>query len=305
MGNPNMPLALHDIVKTGRPLLCMRRLYLWSVSTALCFVLAGAGQAQDSITIGSGLPTIEVHEEAAYYEVNKKGTTSTPQRPLFDPMKDTVKSQVLTLPPPRPVGQPSHVKPENQNERENAEIPAVIEMTIEEAEVTASRSGEPAPTARQSESEDVDNNNTSIANQPETNTPSVSTVEHELAAIPPADPVIAREETHSQTDANRTTSLTIIFADGQKELEATEKDKLSTFARSLLGRKDARLQLKSYASDINESPSGARRLSLARALAVRSFLIEAGVNSTRIDVRALGAKNERGPADRVDLVVAH
>jgi len=290
-----MRLALRDIVKTGRPSLRMRRLYFWSVSTALFFVFAGATQAQDAITIGSGLPTIEVHEEAAYYEVNR-GTTPNYPRPLFDPTKDTVRSRVLTLPPLKPLGQTSLV---------NAEAPTVIEVTLEEAEVTASRSSESAPVALESEPTNVDNDDSSIANQPETNTPPVSTVETELAAIPPADSISVREERHSQTDANRTNSLTIIFADGQKELEAAEKDKLSAFAINLLGQKDARLQLKSYASDINESPSGARRLSLARALAVRSFLIEAGVNSTRIDVRALGAKNEHGPADRVDLVVAH
>jgi len=45
-----------------------------------------------------------------------------------------------------------------------------------------------------------------------------------------------------------------------------------------------------------------RRLSLSRALAVRAFLIDQGVRSTRLDVRALGDKTGDGPADRVDIV---
>jgi outer membrane protein OmpA-like peptidoglycan-associated protein len=43
-------------------------------------------------------------------------------------------------------------------------------------------------------------------------------------------------------------------------------------------------------------------LSLSRALAVRAFLIEQGVRSTRMDVRALGDKVPDGPVDRVDVL---
>jgi hypothetical protein len=63
-----------------------------------------------------------------------------------------------------------------------------------------------------------------------------------------------------------------------------------------------------YAAGTPEDPSTARRLSLARALAVRSALIADGVSSTRIYVRALGAQPGGAlagdaPADRVDLSV--
>ena len=40
-----------------------------------------------------------------------------------------------------------------------------------------------------------------------------------------------------------------------------------------------------------------------RALAVRAFLIERGVRSTRIDVRAMGKQSEGGPSERVDVVL--
>jgi hypothetical protein len=64
-----------------------------------------------------------------------------------------------------------------------------------------------------------------------------------------------------------------------------------------------RVQLRAFAEGTEESASQARRLSLVRALAVRSYLMEKGVRSTRVDVRALGAKAEDGPADRVDVVL--
>ena len=64
-----------------------------------------------------------------------------------------------------------------------------------------------------------------------------------------------------------------------------------------------RLQLLAYASGASRSASRARRLSLSRALAARSYLIKEGVRSTRIDVRALGNKTQGGPPDRIDLIV--
>ena len=60
---------------------------------------------------------------------------------------------------------------------------------------------------------------------------------------------------------------------------------------------NARLQLLAYAAGAENESSKARRLSLSRALAVRSYLIAEGVRSTRIDVRALGNKTEAEPAD--------
>ena len=62
-------------------------------------------------------------------------------------------------------------------------------------------------------------------------------------------------------------------------------------------------QVKAYADGATGSASSARRLSLSRALSVRSILIKFGVRSTRIDVRALGDRNEGGPPDRVDVLV--
>ncbi len=65
-----------------------------------------------------------------------------------------------------------------------------------------------------------------------------------------------------------------------------------------------RVQVKAYASGAGGSASAARRLSLSRALAVRAFLINQGIRSTRIDVRALGSRAEGGPPDRVDVILA-
>jgi len=64
-----------------------------------------------------------------------------------------------------------------------------------------------------------------------------------------------------------------------------------------------RVQLHGFASSSSDSPSQARRMSLFRALSVRTFLMKKGIRSTRIDVRALGNKDDGAGADRVDVIL--
>jgi outer membrane protein OmpA-like peptidoglycan-associated protein len=98
--------------------------------------------------------------------------------------------------------------------------------------------------------------------------------------------------------------LQIAFAAGESKLPTTARDGLKTLADRLKAEEGLRLQLLAYAGGGDLSASAARRLSLSRALAVRSFLIENGVRSTRIDVRALGDKTTEQPINRVDIHVA-
>lgn len=64
-----------------------------------------------------------------------------------------------------------------------------------------------------------------------------------------------------------------------------------------------RLQIRAYAGGTPEAATQARRLSLDRALAVRSMLIDQGVRGTRIDIRALGNSAPEEPRDRVDILI--
>jgi outer membrane protein OmpA-like peptidoglycan-associated protein len=96
-------------------------------------------------------------------------------------------------------------------------------------------------------------------------------------------------------------ALRIRFAANASKLPDSARADLKSLAARLDKDSGARLQLLAYASGSAETASRARRTSLARALAVRSFLIDQGVRSTRIDVRALGTNAEGGPADRVDV----
>lgn len=95
--------------------------------------------------------------------------------------------------------------------------------------------------------------------------------------------------------------LSITFGPGQGELSQTSDQTLQSFVRSLPRSEAISYNVVAYAAGTPEDPSTARRVSLARALSVRGVLMGAGVPSSRIYVRALGATGGNGPADRVDV----
>ena len=99
-------------------------------------------------------------------------------------------------------------------------------------------------------------------------------------------------------------ALRIEFSATETRLPDADKINLGTIANALREKKDYRLQLLAYAGGQDLSTSKARRMSLSRALAVRSYLIGKGVRSTQIDVRALGSKTNEKPVNRVDLNLA-
>ncbi|MDA0262246.1 MAG: OmpA family protein, partial [Proteobacteria bacterium] len=95
----------------------------------------------------------------------------------------------------------------------------------------------------------------------------------------------------------------LVFPPGSADVGGPLAEQLDALARTMRTR-DERLLLQAYAAGGSAgSASGSRRLSLARALEVRSYLIRQGLKSTRVDVRALGASDASGPADRVDVIL--
>ncbi len=94
----------------------------------------------------------------------------------------------------------------------------------------------------------------------------------------------------------------VTFSGDSSELSDGGRKALEHAAQMLSSDPSLRLQLLAYAGGIDGSKGSARSMSLARALAVRSFLMGRGVRSTRVEVRALGAQTDTTPIDRVDLV---
>ena len=114
--------------------------------------------------------------------------------------------------------------------------------------------------------------------------------ETELASRPPASSV-------DKGPAN------INFSSGESKLSSSGKKSLDDIAAMLKTNLKIRMQLLAYAKEPNLSPSKNRRLSLSRALTVRSYLINKGIRGSRIDVRALGNKVPGGLPNRVEMRV--
>jgi outer membrane protein OmpA-like peptidoglycan-associated protein len=96
----------------------------------------------------------------------------------------------------------------------------------------------------------------------------------------------------------------IPFSPDSTELPRSAAPALSKLAGRMNSDKNIRIQLMGFAAGGASSASKARRNSLFRALAIRTYLMKEGVRSTRIDVRALGTTSAKGVTpDRVDIRV--
>jgi outer membrane protein OmpA-like peptidoglycan-associated protein len=100
----------------------------------------------------------------------------------------------------------------------------------------------------------------------------------------------------------------LAFAPNSAELSGDAEGVLNDLATRFPVEDEAiRLQLMAYAGGEDMSASKARRLSLARALAVRSYLMSNGIDGARMDVRALGDRildpAAGAPTDRVDIAM--
>lgn len=124
------------------------------------------------------------------------------------------------------------------------------------------------------------------------------------ATAVPTPPAPKAESTASLTTGEDGRLIRVEFDESQSKLPDSAKPNLLKLADQVKDQRDVRLQLLAYAGGDDLKSNRARRLSLSRALSVRSFLIESGIRSTRIDVRALGDKTSDEPKNRVDITLA-
>ena len=96
--------------------------------------------------------------------------------------------------------------------------------------------------------------------------------------------------------------LRLIFDGASARLPLEGEARLKAVVPRLAAGK-TRIQIRAYAGSSTAPLSSARRLSLSRALMVRSFLVAQGIRGTLIDVRAMGIARDGGPVQRVDVIV--
>jgi outer membrane protein OmpA-like peptidoglycan-associated protein len=120
------------------------------------------------------------------------------------------------------------------------------------------------------------------------------------AQPPPAPPV---SETTATEAAPTTTGLRLTFAPGESDLSPESSSSIKQLTSGAPLGDMTTFNVLAYAPGKADDPSTARRVSLSRAMAVRSALVADGVPSARIFVRAMGEKFGSGPPDRVDISV--
>jgi outer membrane protein OmpA-like peptidoglycan-associated protein len=109
----------------------------------------------------------------------------------------------------------------------------------------------------------------------------------------------ASKTTPADPAAFRDRRIRLLFEPGLAALSLKSAEALDALAGEIIPA-SVRIELLAYASKKDASDADARRLSLKRAFSVRGYLMDKGVDGTRIDLRALGPA-EKGPPERVDI----
>ena len=209
---------------------------------------------------------------------------------------------VPPAPPPTPeiaITAPVTIEPTLGMATDDEEA-VIVEETVEVTAPVAPPPAPPSPPEPEISAPTVPSAPSAIPAAP--TAPALPVVTETPVPAPPAPQTATADPMAGGTDEKGTAIL--LFDRDAMELSDIAKAIIRDVAEQLNSDDTKRLQLLAYAGAAADDTSKARRLSLSRALAVRSELIALGVRSTRIDVRALGNKADGGPADRVDLILA-
>jgi len=120
-------------------------------------------------------------------------------------------------------------------------------------------------------------------------------------AEPPAPPRQVATAAPAATASAAAGATRVLFQGATEDLDPAGRATIREIAESLKGSSD-RIQIRAYADSDTETEGWKRRLSLRRGNNVRLALLDEGVQSFRILLRALGAPTDGGPGNRVDLI---
>lgn len=126
------------------------------------------------------------------------------------------------------------------------------------------------------------------------------------ASVTPEDMGAARKDLPQSSLVAAPSAYALTFPAGEADLPVEAKSTIdSGIVGALKSQPQARVQIVAWASAPDGKEGSARRTSLSRALAVRSYLISQGIDATRMDVRAMGVQTDpKAAPDKVDLILA-
>ncbi len=123
-----------------------------------------------------------------------------------------------------------------------------------------------------------------------------------VTPVPSDEPKSSRpgpNETREAPAIGVAPAVTVLFKANSADISDQAKAELDAIARTINEQHMTQVELRAFA--MGDDPADTRRVALARALAVRSYLIDQGVTA-RIDVGAFsGARNPRA-GERVEVL---
>lgn len=210
-----------------------------------------------------------------------RAESAAPQR-ATERAAEPAREQARAAPAPEPRPQPAPApEPKPEPERGRTTAPETVERPARQAAAPApAPRPEPAPAAEPAP-----------APRPEPAPAAEPAPESEprVAAVPAqaAAPGVTR----------------ILFDGAEVDVPASGREELTEIARTVRESDDS-IQVRAYADSETETSDWKRRVSLRRAQTVRRVLLDNGVESFRILVRALGEPADEGPGNRVDVEIA-
>lgn len=266
-------------------------------------VQGGYAASGEPTAASPGIPSFLVRPDAPRYAAPPPEVQALIQgRSGSAPARPAARSAApASAPPPGPVSAPTPVR--RAEPEQTASAPATASAPSQQPRASTSSAG-----------------SASAVPPP----PSIPAPSRTAAAPPPPPPALPKSEPAQPVSAPAVAATSaaapsaspppsaqsaggdttrIAFPSGQSQLPADAGGSLDPVVARLKQDDQLRVQLMAYAGGDQDGANKARRLSLSRALAVRAYLIDNDIASTRMDVRALGNRADNGPADRVDLVL--
>ncbi len=99
-------------------------------------------------------------------------------------------------------------------------------------------------------------------------------------------------------------ALSIEFSPAETEVPLAAKKPLEKLAEKMIAHPNLTVRIIGYASGGDEkTDTSARRISLSRALSIRTFLINRGADNLHIMVEAMGNQPTSGNPERADVIL--
>lgn len=241
----------------------------------------------------------------------KDGSELPPLPPLPEPdLGPTDLGKKPSLPPePEPLSAvklPKEEKPLPKPEKlekpeDKLELPALPPMPGEpekpktEAKPEPAKKPEPKPAAEALEPLPM------VQEKPEK--PAKEAAKKDDMALPSVDdlPSLPKLDTSSSPASGGSVALSITLNESESELPISEQERVASIAKKLVANPKLKATIFTYASGTGEQDIQATKLSMQRGRSVKAFLVNKGVDESRVIPRPMGNRAESGPADRIDI----